>query len=141
MSRSFQVTFDAASPRDLADFWIEALDYERQPPPPGYATWEEFGLDNEISADQFDALVDPDGAGPRLFFQKVPEGKTAKNRVHLDVIVTDRGETREQNWKLIEAEADRLQALGAERIGTFEASDIGMWIVMQDPEGNEFCIE
>jgi len=90
MNRPIQIVFDAGNPTRLADFWAVALGYVRQPPPPGYDTWEAFAADRGIPEDQweaFDALVDPDGDGPRILFQKVPEGKVAKNRVHLDVHV------------------------------------------------------
>ena len=88
MSSTVQVTFDAADPNGLAGFWNEVLGYRYDAPPPGFATWEEaldhFGVPEE-DRNSASASVDPDGAGPRLFFQRVPEGKTAKNRVHLDV--------------------------------------------------------
>ena len=76
------------------------------------------------------AIVDPDGVGPRVFFLKVPEGKTAKNRMHLDVHTTpDR----------LQARADELVALGAVYIGEFDEPE-GRWITLLDPEGNEFCL-
>jgi len=80
-----QITFDARDPARLARFWAEALGYVRQPLPPGFDTWQQFaeriGLPPD-NWDAYDALVDPDGAGSRLFFQRVPEDKIAKNRVH-----------------------------------------------------------
>ena len=79
MSHSFQVTFDAINPAKLADFWQEALGYERPLPPDGFDTWQAFlqsvGVPEE-EWDKADALIDPDGDGPRLYFQKVPEAKT-----------------------------------------------------------------
>jgi hypothetical protein len=76
------------------------------------------------------AVVDPAGAGPRLFFQRVPEQKTAKNRVHLDVNV---GKDR------LDAKVAELVALGATEHGRRE--ELGSsWVVMRDPEGNEFCL-
>jgi hypothetical protein len=86
------------------------------------------------------AIVDPEGAGPRVFFQQVPEGKQAKNRVHLDVKGTaDRTATKEVQTEQLHAEADRLVALGATKFKEFD--ELGShWIVMQDPEGNEFCV-
>mgnify|MGYP000402599368 CR=1 FL=1 len=74
------------------------------------------------------ACVDPDGVGPRLFFQRVPEGKTVKNRVHLDVDVPD-----------LEVAANAAEALGAERVGDVVYDELGGFQVMADPEGNEFC--
>jgi hypothetical protein len=90
MSNSLQVTFDAGDPPSLADFWAVALGYVIQPPPEGFDSWDGWAREMEIPEENWDdarALVDPDGGGPRLFFQRVPEGKSAKNRVHLDVNV------------------------------------------------------
>ncbi|HET7071452.1 MAG TPA: VOC family protein, partial [Nocardioides sp.] len=88
MSRTVQITFDCADPNALAGFWNEALGYRYDSPPPGFATWDEaldhFGVPEE-DRNNASASVDPDGKGPRLWFQKVPEGKVAKNRLHLDV--------------------------------------------------------
>jgi len=143
MNRPIQVVFDANNPSRLADFWAVALGYVRQPPPPGYDTWDAFAADRGIPGDQseaFDALVDPDGHRPRILFQKVPEGKVAKNRVHLDVHVgggqdVDPGERQRR----IEAAASELVEAGAVEIDRFD-DPTGWWIVMQDPEGNEFCV-
>src|SRR6201996_3597185 len=78
MATEFQVTFDSADPGAHAAFWAEALHYVQQPPPRGFDSWD-AALDSwGVPADQRNdraALVDPDGAGPRLFFQKVPEPK------------------------------------------------------------------
>ena len=77
MYDAIQVVFDAAEPTRLADFWGLALGYGQEPPPPGFASWEDFArsinLPEERWGDQA-SLVDPAGAGPRLFFQRVPEG-------------------------------------------------------------------
>src|SRR5215470_13153925 len=81
-----QATFDARDPQRLAQFWALALNYMLEPPPPGFDSWDQFAIQNQIPREQWrGAAVDPDGLGPRLYFQPVPEGKTAKNRVHLDV--------------------------------------------------------
>ena len=88
MARDVQITFDCADPAGLAAFWARALGYQLQDPPPGFQSWEQaldaMGVPPERRNDAA-AMVDPQGAGPRLFFQRVPEGKQAKNRVHLDV--------------------------------------------------------
>ncbi len=90
MATSIQVVFDCADPDRMARFWAAALGYKLQDPPPGFATWEAFlekqGYPRE-RRDSASAIVDPEGAKPRIFFQKVPEGKTVKNRVHLDLNV------------------------------------------------------
>jgi hypothetical protein len=143
MAHSFQVTFDAANPMAVAEFWAAALGYVVQPPPEGFATWEAFadsvGIPEE-DRDNLAAVVDPDGSGPRLLFQKVPEGKTVKNRVHLDVNITDRDSSEEAHRSAIDAEVDRLVGLGATRLDDFN-DETGTWTVMQDIEGNEFCVQ
>lgn len=143
MSHSFQVTFDAVDANSLADFWMEALGYQRQPPPPGYTTWEAFALDKGIPEEEWsdtDALIDPDGDGPRLYFQRVPEPKMAKNRVHLDINITNRDTDTTQRRVDIDLEIERLLGLGATRIEDFDVDGLGVWTVMNDPEGNEFCV-
>lgn len=110
-----QITFDCADPDALAGFWNEALGYEYAAPPPGFSTWQEaldkLGVPTE-ERNRASASVDPAGTGPRLFFQRVPERKSAKNRVHLDVRAAP-GLEGEERMTALEAEASRLLALGA----------------------------
>jgi Glyoxalase-like domain len=83
--------FDCADPDRLARFWAQALGYKLQDPPQGHGTWESWLRDQGIPQERWNdanAVVDPDGRGPRIFFQRVPEAKTTKNRVHLDLNVT-----------------------------------------------------
>lgn len=139
---SFQVTFDANDPARLAEFWTEALGYIIQPPPPEFDSWDDWATAMGIPEENWNdarALVDPDGTGPRIFIQKVPEAKTAKNRVHLDINVAP-GKPPEEGWPLLEQRAEELVALGASRGAKFEEHG-GYWIVMADPEGNEFCLQ
>ncbi len=145
MSREVQVTFDAGDPGALCAFWCEVLDYQLQPPPQGFDDWDSFldsvGVPPERRNDRSAALP-VIGDGPRLFFQKVPEGKTAKNRVHLDVRAAP-GLEGEDRMAALQAEADRLVGLGAtqqRRVEPDQALETG-FIVMQDPEGNEFCLD
>ena len=144
MAREIQVTFDCGDPAALAGFWAEVLGYVVQPPPPGFDTWDQALDAWGVPADQRhsrSALVDPDGQGSRIFLQQVPEGKTAKNRVHLDVRAAP-GLEGEERMTALEAECDRLVALGAQRVARFEADQAGSGhIVMLDPEGNEFCLD
>jgi hypothetical protein len=127
MATRFQVTFDAAEPGRLAGFWALALGYRQQAPP---ERWDDHGW-----------LVDPDGVGARLFFQRVPEPKTAKNRVHLDLHVSGPpGTPPRERRRRIDAEAARLVAAGATRTAAHDEPD-QYWVVLQDPEGNEFCLD
>ncbi|MGI9529329.1 MAG: VOC family protein [Acidimicrobiia bacterium] len=141
MATPIQIVFDCADPANLAEFWATALGYATQPPPPGFASWEAWAVDVGIPEERWNdaaAVVDPDDAGPRLFFQKVPEGKTTKNRLHLDIGVGKDIEP-EHRSKVVETEADRLVAAGASVVRHQEQRN-EFWIVMQDPEGNEFCV-
>ena len=80
MAREIQVTFDCADPGALASFWAETLGYVVQPPPAPFESWDQaldaWGVPPEARNTR-SAVVDPDGSGPRVFFQRVPEGKTA----------------------------------------------------------------
>jgi hypothetical protein len=84
------------------------------------------------------AVVDPDGRGPRIYFQRVPEGKTAKNRLHLDVRAAP-GLAGEERVQRMTQEVQRLVGLGAEQVRVVDQMG-EHWIVMRDPEGNEFCV-
>jgi Glyoxalase-like domain len=153
MSRTMQLTYDAHDPRRLGLFWLAALDYAVDPPPGGQigdpeetvAAWTDFlrsvGMPEEQHNAAF-ALVDPQGTGPRIFFQQVPEDKVAKNRLHVDVRAAP-GLSGDDRMAALERECDRLVALGATRRERHEP-DGGMHaghIVMTDPEGNEFCLD
>jgi hypothetical protein len=140
--KQVQVAFDCAEPERLARFWCEVLGYVAPPPPEGFATWGDFDrtLPSEDQGSWF-ACSDPSGAGPRLFFQRVPEGKVAKNRVHLDVRVGT-GLVGAERLATLEAECARLVALGAAHVRTLYADDDNeSCIVMQDIEGNEFDLD
>jgi catechol 2,3-dioxygenase-like lactoylglutathione lyase family enzyme len=145
MARDVQITFDCADPAGLAAFWAEALGYRLQDPPGDFESWDQaleaMGVPPERRNDA-SAVIDPEGAGPRLFFQRVPEGKRAKNRVHLDVRAAP-GLMGEARMAALEAEAQRLVSCGAARLGRHEpAPPLGAGhIVMADPEGNEFCLD
>ena len=108
------MTFDCHDPQVMAQFWSAALGYET------------------VNWDDFDGVVSQpaDGRLPRLSFTKVPERKTIKNRLHLDIEPSD---------TTMEAEVQRLVELGANRIELFK-EPTGTWTVMADPEGNEFCV-
>jgi hypothetical protein len=153
MSRDVQVTFDAADPLSQARFWAEALGYTIPGPPRAELAdgddpidaWMAFLEQAGVPADQRDrasAIEDPEGVRPRVFFQKVPEGKVAKNRLHLDVRAAP-GLLGEARMAALEAECGRLVGLGARRLQRFEPEPpmSAGFIVMADPEGNEFCLD
>jgi hypothetical protein len=140
--KQFQVTFDCADPERVGRFWCEALGYVVPPPPKGFASWDDFdrALPAEHQGSAF-ACVDPAGVGPRLFFQRVPEGKVVKNRLHLDVRVGT-GLVGEERVAALETECARLLPLGATRVQLLRADGINeSCLVMQDVEGNEFCLD
>jgi hypothetical protein len=140
--KRFQVTFDCAEPERVARFWCAVLGYVVPPPPEGFATWDEFdhSLPREHQGSAF-ACVDPTGEGPRLFFQRVLEGKVVKNRLHLCVRVGT-GLVGEERLAVLEAECARLVALGAVRERLLPADEVDeSTIVMRDIEGNEFCLD
>lgn len=139
---TFQITFDAADPDDLSRFWTDALGYKPQDPPEGFATWDEFLKEHGLEdTNEASAIVDPEGKRPQFYFQKVPEAKMAKNRVHLDINIPQaRGVSDDERKRALEQEAERLMGLGATRIEYFQKPDES-WIMMNDPEGNEFCLQ
>nr|WP_245885200.1 VOC family protein [Kineococcus rhizosphaerae] len=144
-SRRFQVTFDCADPARMAGFWAQVLGYVVQPPPAPFASWPEalaaWGVPAERHGDA-SAVVDPEGVGPRIYFQRVPEPKVAKNRVHLDVRAAP-GLAGAERMAALEAEAARLVAAGARvlaRCAPAPPLESGH-LVLADPEGNEFCLD
>jgi hypothetical protein len=144
MATPVQVVFDCADPSGLARFWAAALDYELQPPPPGFDSWEAWLRNAGVPESEWNsasAIVDPDGTGPRIFFQRVPEAKTVKNRVHLDVNAGgSRGTPEEERRANVAAAVERLEGEGATVLREVEERG-EHWVVMTDPEGNEFCVQ
>ncbi|MEU6840480.1 VOC family protein [Streptomyces sp. NPDC046716] len=140
--KKFQVTFDCAEPERVARFWCEVLGYVMPRPPKGFDTWDDFrNAQPEEERDAWSACVDPSGEGPRLYFQRVPEGRVVKNRVHLDVRVGT-GLVGAERLAVLEAECGRLVALGATHVCTLYADEENeSCIPMQDIEGNEFCLD
>jgi hypothetical protein len=145
MATSIQLVFDTANPDREAQFWAAALGYRLQPPPDGFSSWEAFLEAQGIPRDRWNAasaIVDPDEKGPRVYFQRVPEGKTAKNRMHMDLNVGGgRDVPLDERKRRVDAEVARLKALGAtDERGAMER-DGEYWVRMNDPEGNEFCVQ
>jgi hypothetical protein len=142
MARTVQIVIDCADPAAVAEFWAQALGYVVQPPPEGFATWQDALAAWGVPKDRWDsasAVVDPDGVGPRVFLQKVPEAKATKNRLHLDVRVSDPAHEPAARDAAVMAEVERLEQLGATRVDwRFEEGH--HFMVMRDVEGNEFCL-
>jgi hypothetical protein len=138
MAARIDLTFDCADAVKLAQFWKLALGYVDEPPPPPFTTREEW-LDSLDLPDGDEGgaawLCDPDGAGPRLSLLEVPEPKTAKNRLHIDIRVADRS-SPQAKWAAVTTEVARLAAAGAKVL----TQDAQHHVVMADPEGNEFCV-
>jgi hypothetical protein len=131
------LTMDCANAGKLAEFWKFALGYEDEPPPAPFTTRLEWAASFGPLEDDDDGawLRDPAGLGPRLCLLRVPEPKTAKNRLHIDIRVDGTG-TPEQRWARITEKAATLTAAGAAVLWQFD----GHHVVMVDPEGNEFCV-
>ena len=112
-SKFTELCIDCAEPKRLAEFWSQVLDYK---------------IDDDDDDDEVE-IKGPAGSGPTILFIKVPEAKTVKNRLHIDVNAFDRSQ---------DEEVERIIGLGAQRV------DIGQgeqtWVVLADPEGNEFCV-
>lgn len=113
MAPHLEVVLDATDVDRLATFWGAALGYVP------HGSWH-----------QYRSLVDPDGVAPKLILQQVPEPRSGKNRMHLDVHAVD-----------VAGEVDRLVGLGAERVDAQPLQEAGtVWVRMRDPEGNDFCV-
>ncbi len=109
-SRIGDMIIDCADPERLARFWCEVLGYR------------------EFARDATGVAIAGSPSAPAILFIRVPEPKTVKNRIHFDVCATDRDQAQE---------LDRLLGLGARRSGIVGS---GSWVVLEDPEGNEFCL-
>jgi Glyoxalase-like domain len=141
---TIQVAFDTKDPSHLAKFYAEALHYKMQDPPKGYGTWEEalaaYGIPKEEWNDK-SAIVDPEGIGARIFFQKMDTPKPVKNRLHIDVNASSGQKLNaEERVAFVRKEVERLVALGATKQQEWD-EDHEFWVVMLDPEGNEFCVQ
>jgi hypothetical protein len=139
MPRGLQVTFDATDPHALARWWADLVGYQVEDNhdlvsgllADGVVQEEEVvRIDGRLSFADAVAANDPEGAGPRFYFQRVPEPKTAKNRLHIDVPVDPDD---------LDSEVARVQAAGGVLVN-LDSYPGHRWAVMRDPEGNEFCL-
>jgi len=142
----FQLVIDCANPDRLARFWAAALGYEFPKPPDGFASWDDYWRDVGVPEDELgigeDRIADPDGRGPRIWFQIVPEHKTIKNRLHLDIHAGgDRDLPLATRRERVDAEVRRLTDLGATTVRVLQQDGLDHYAVaMTDPEGNEFDV-
>ncbi|MEV0269106.1 VOC family protein [Hamadaea sp. NPDC050747] len=144
----FQLTIDCADPDRLVPFWAAALGYRPQDPPEGHATWRDYYLSVGVPAEELgdgpcaDRLEDPAGNGPSIWFQIVPEKKTVKNRLHLDVMVGGgRSVPVTERRPRVDAKVAQLVDLGATVLYRHDGDTEGHYgVTMADPEGNEFCV-
>lgn len=126
MATHWTLGCDAENPDRLAAFWAAALGYVAEP-----------GYDDPDGA----SIVDPDAKGPAIGFLRVPEGKTSKNRMHIDIRVAGEGPwDMAEREKLIRARVIDLVAAGATEVRQNHFDDVLDHVVMSDPEGNEFCV-
>ncbi len=144
MAYDFQVVIDCANPHDLADWWADAMGWNVEPQNPsfidemiskGFATEEDTAEHRGSKVWKDGAAIrhpdQPDGAAPRrILFQLVPEPKSTKNRLHLDLWV---------GAENVESERSRLESKGARFLHTGQQGP-HTWVTMADPEGNEFCL-
>ncbi len=143
----WQITIDCNNPTPLVPFWAEVLGYEPRPAPDGFATWNDWYIsvgvpedELDLSGDGSDRLQDPEGKGPNIWFQPVPEAKTIKNRLHFDIYVGGgRTVPIEERRQRVDARVAELVAIGGSIVRSTDGAD-HYFVIMGDPEGNEFCI-
>jgi hypothetical protein len=151
MPARFQLVIDCQDPEPLARFWAAALGYVLEPPPEGFATWDDWRRDIGFPDSELgigtDSIVDPRGDGPRIWFHVLPDAKVVKNRFHFDVHVSGvlspggRSIPLATRTERVDAEVRRLTDLGATCTGALSAEGLDHYAVgMKDPEGNEFDI-
>src|SRR3989440_265078 len=151
MGTSTQIVFDTVDPDRLARFWAEALHYKLQDPPTGFASWPAWLKAQGIPESEWNsasAIVDPDGKGPRIYFQQMDTPKLGKNRLHIDLNASGGPAVPIEARKAqVNKEVDRLLRLGASKQKAWDvpassnAAPGEYWVVLQDPEGNEFCVQ
>ena len=146
---TLQLAIDCTDPARLVEFWGPALGYLPAPPPRGHDTWNDYYRSVGVPEDELlegvdacDRLIDPSGNGPNIWFQIVPEGKTVKNRLHLDLLIDGardlelpqrRAAVERRVAELVEAGATVLYRMGGDTVDHYG-------VTLADPEGNEFCI-
>lgn len=146
----WQLTIDCNDPSRLVGFWAEALGYEVMSPPSSSGSWNEWYLSVGVPADELDLdsdgadrITDPAGEGPNIWFQTVPEAKSTKNRLHLDIHVGGgRDVAIAERRHRVDTRVAELVQLGAsvDHVADLDVHADHYFVVMRDPEGNEFCV-
>lgn len=145
MSFKLQVVFDCKDPTGLSKFYAEALHYKLQDPPSGHKSWEAWLKEMRIPEEEWNsasAIVDPEGKGPRIYFQQMDTPKPGKNRLHIDINAS--GGSRvplDERKGQVNREVERLVRIGATKHHELEEGRGEYCVIMLDPEGNEFCIQ
>jgi Glyoxalase-like domain len=152
MSIPFQIVIDCKDPELMAGFWAAALGYVLEPPPGGFATWDDWrrdiGLPDSYLGMGADSIIDP-GGGPRMWFRAEDAARAGKNRFHFDIhvsggrtVIEGRSVPIATRRQRVDGEARRLADLGATITGPLgDGDDLDHYAVgMRDPEGNEFDI-
>jgi len=144
MAFKLQIVFDCKDPGSLARFYAEALHYKKQDPPTGFSSWEAWLKDKGIPEEEWnsaDAIVDPAGTGPRIYFQQIDTPKLGKNRLHIDINASSGSRVSiTERKKQVNAEVERLKKIGATR--DHELEERGEFcVIMRDPDDNEFCVQ
>jgi hypothetical protein len=150
---TWHLTIDCNNPSRMVEFWAPALGYAVQPPPDGFATMNEWYLSIGVPEDELDPdgdgsdrIYDPKGSKPPIWFQPVPESKSVKNRLHIDIMIGGgRDVPLETRKERVDAKVAALVAAGATVIRR-DPEDLDEPLpnryarTLQDPEGNEFCV-
>ena len=144
MRLKVQIVFDSKNPDVLSKFYAAALQYILQPPPSGFASWEDAMKAWEVPEKDWNsatAIVDPEGEGPRIYFQKMDTPKLGKNRMHIDINATAGPSIPvEERKKRVNSVVEYLVEIGATKQNVWD--DEGeYWVGMLDPDGNEFCVQ
>ncbi|MBA2386740.1 MAG: VOC family protein [Acidimicrobiia bacterium] len=142
MALQYLVTIDCARPEALASFWRSLLGYADKAAPDGFESRGEYLRSLGLTQEEIDSgahAVDPDGILPRIYFQQVPEEKVVKNRVHLDIVVVPDGADEATTWAALRSAAQRAIDIGATHLNDSDDPE-DPFVVLADPEGNEFCL-
>ncbi len=136
--------FDAQDPDRLAKFYAEALHYKLQDPQEGFNSWQDALKAWKVPEEEWNsasAIIDPDGKGPRIYFQQMDTPKLGKNRLHIDLNASKGSMVSlEERKEDVNREAERLSKLGAKELRKLE-DDREYCVVFLDIDGNEFCVQ